>query len=382
MFAGRKQSPFIRYLRYHVGGVNRRMNKVLYDSQTFTGQRFGGISEYFNTLITCHDASYEPLVSGRVSNNIYVPNFDCAMKPFFPEKQFKGKLKLMKFINRRNDKKHIQNESEYDLYHPTYYEAVTYPNNRPVVITAHDFISELFPQGSGGSEITEYKRESFRRADKIICISENTRQDLLKLFPEVDELKTELVYHALTWETKEPLPAEKPYILFTGVRNAYKNFPRFVRAVAPLLQKYDLDLLCSGHGFSEGELQMFEELGIKDRVHHKFAKDKEELQDMYRSAFLFVFPSLYEGFGFPILEAYASGCPIALSNTSCFPEIAGDAGTYFNPESESSIQEAVKSLIGSEDLRNKMRGKGYNRLSKFTVEKLIQNTAAVYKQLL
>ena len=354
------------------------MIKVLYDSQTFTGQRFGGISEYFNTLITCHDASYEPMISGSVSNNIYVPNFDCAMKPFFPEKQFKGKLKLMKFINRMDDKKHIQKESEYDLYHPTYYEAVTYPKDKPVVITAHDFISELFPSGNSPAPITEQKRISFERADKIICISENTRKDLLKLFPEVDESKTELVYHALTWERKDPLSSEKPYILFTGVRNAYKNFPRFVKAVSPLLQKYDLELLCSGHGFNDAELQLFEELGIKERVHHKFAKDKAELQDMYRGALLFVFPSLYEGFGFPILEAYASGCPIALSNTSCFPEIAGDAGTYFDPESEDSIRAAVDFLIESEDLRNMKREKGYERLSFFTIENLIRNTAAVY----
>ena len=354
------------------------MIKVLYDSQTFTGQRFGGISEYFNTLITCHDASYEPMISGSVSNNIYVPNFDCAMKPFFPEKQFKGKLKLMKFINRMNDKKHIHKESEYDLYHPTYYEAVTYPKDKPVVITAHDFISELFPSGNSPAPITEQKRISFERADKIICISENTRKDLLRLFPEVDESKTELVYHALTWERKDPLSSEKPYILFTGVRNAYKNFPRFVKAVSPLLQKYDLELLCSGHGFNDAELQLFGELGIKERVHHKFAKNKAELQDMYRGALLFVFPSLYEGFGFPILEAYASGCPIALSNTSCFPEIAGDAGTYFDPESEDSIRAAVDFLIESEDLRNMKREKGYERLSFFTIENLIRNTAAVY----
>ena len=301
------------------------------------------------------------------------------MRPFFPETQFKGKLKLMKLINRRDDKKYIQNEAAYDLYHPTYYEAVAYPKHKPVVITAHDFISELFPAGNMTDPITESKRISFQRADKIICISENTRNDLLRLFPEVEEAKTELVYHALTWEKKEPLTSEKPHILFTGVRNAYKNFPRFIKAVAPLLKQYDLDLLCSGHGFNESEQQLFEELGIRDQVHHKFAKDKEELQDMYRGALVFVFPSLYEGFGFPILEAYASGCPIALSNTSCFPEIAGDAGTYFDPESEESIREAVRTLIEQEDLRTKMREKGYSRLEEFTIQKLISNTAAVYK---
>ena len=149
------------------------MIKVLYDSQTFTGQRFGGISEYFNTLITCHDNTYEPVVSGRVSNNIYVSNFRCAMRPFFPEKQFKGKLQLMKAINCRDDRKQIQKEDTYDLYHPTYYEATAYPEKTPVVITAHDFISELFPAGNA-SKITEAKRISFQNADKIICISENT----------------------------------------------------------------------------------------------------------------------------------------------------------------------------------------------------------------
>ena len=335
----------------------------------------------FNTLITCHDDTYEPVISGRISNNIYVPNFDCKMRPFFPDRQFKGKLKLMKAINRRDDKKHVLNESEYDLYLPTYYEAAVYPKDKLVIITAHDFISELFPAGNGPAAITEQKRRSFQNADKIICISENTRRDLLRLFPEVEESKTELVYHALTWEKKDPLPAEKPYILFTGVRTGYKSFTRFVCAVSPLLKKYGLDLVCSGHKFNETELQLFEELGIRGHVHQKFAKDKEELQEMYRRALLFVFPSRYEGFGFPILEAFASGCPIALSNASCFPEIAKDAGVYFDPESEESIRSAVTSLIESEQLRNEIRTKGYNRLSHFTIEKLICNTAAVYRSL-
>ena len=357
------------------------MITVLYDSETFTGQRFGGISEYFSTLITCHDESCRPVVSGRLSNNIYVPKFDCAMKPFFPDISFKGKMHLMRAVNRRDDRKYIQNQSGYDVFHPTYYEAAAYPKTKPVVITAHDFISELLHSGNAPAKITEQKHISFQRADKIICISENTRRDLLRLFPEVEESKTELIYHALTWQRKDPLTAEKPYILFTGVRTGYKNFTRFIRAIAPLLNLFDLDLLCSGHEFSAQEVQLFEELSVKGRIRHRFAKDKEQLQDMYRRALLFVFPSVYEGFGFPILEAYASGCPAALSNASCFPEIAGEAGVYFDPESEDSIRNAVRSLIESETLRNTIREAGYARLEHFSIGNLITNTAAIYKAL-
>lgn len=356
--------------------------KLLYDSQAFTGQKFGGISGYFNQLIMHHQGFFDYAVSGKVSNNNYAGNFS-SMKPFFDDKSFKGKLKLMKMINRRDDKKAILKE-EYDLFHPTYYEAVCYPKTKPVVITAHDFNSELLPDYFPDQAITEYKRTSFLKASKIICISENTRRDLLKLFPEIPEEKTELVYHALTWNPAKPISEEEkkknPYILFTGVRNGYKNFERMLRAISELLIEYDLNLVCTGHPFAETEYSLFNSLGIKDKVIHHYAKDEQELQSIYQKALLFVFPSLYEGFGFPILEAFSAGCPVALSNTSCFPEIAGDAGMFFDPEDEDSIYETIKSILDDEEKRKDLQIKGYKRLKDFSIDKMVQQTVEVYRK--
>ena len=355
--------------------------KILYDSQTFTGQRFGGISGYFDKLITNRGDFYDYQISGRVSNNIYIPKFS-DMKPFFDGVNFKGKLKLMKAINRRSDKKAIQKE-DYDVFHPTYYEAVCYPEHKPVVITAHDFISELFKEGRDDSAITAYKHQAFQRAEKIICISENTRKDLLNLFPDIDEAKTELVWHALDWEVLDPITEEQrkhSYILFTGTRNHYKNFRPFVSAISPLLKQYDLQLICTGHDFSAEELQLFEELQIKDRVRHIFAASETDLQKLYHEALCFVFPSLYEGFGFPILEAFSSGCPLALSNASCFPEIAGDAGLFFDPKSEASMYSTIKKLIDDSRMCTNLIEKGYARLPLFSTSQLIEKTAAVYQK--
>ena len=358
--------------------------KILYDSQAFTGQKFGGISGYFNQLITHHQGLFDYSVSGKVSNNIYAGNFS-SMKPFFDDRSFKGKLKLMKLINRSDDKKAIQKE-DYDIFHPTYYEAATWPKNKPSVITAHDFNSELLPQYFSNHSITVFKHISFLKASKIICISENTRNDLLRLFPDVPEEKTELVYHALTWDPLKPLPEEEkkkePYILFTGVRSGYKNFERMVRSIAKVLVQYDLKLLCTGHPFTNTELSLFHSLGISDRITHYYAKDEKELQQLYQKALLFIYPSLYEGFGFPILEAFSAGCPVVLSNTSCFPEIAEDAGAFFDPNEEESICYTVERILGDSERRAVLQEKGYERLNDFSTEKMVQQTSEVYRKAL
>ena len=188
-----------------------------------------------------------------------------------------------------------------------------------------------------------------------------------------------MVYHGLPWEVKAPLSTDRSYLLFTGTRGTYKNFQRFVKAIASLLETYDLNLLCTGHDFNDEELKLFETLHISERVTHYFARNEAELQELYQKALLFIFPSVYEGFGFPILEAFASSCPVILSNTSCFPEIAGDAGIYFDPYQEDAIYEAVKHALDHSSLREEQIQKGKERLKDFTVDRMVGKTAEVYR---
>ena len=108
----------------------------------------------------------------------------------------------------------------------------------------------------------------------------------------------------------------------------------------------------------------------------------DDLGQLYRQALLFVYPSLYEGFGIPILEAYANHCPVALSNASCFPEIAGEAGAYFKPESVDSIYETISSLLDSDGERTALIQAGKERLKRYSWQKTAEQTGQVYRQVM
>lgn len=356
--------------------------KVLYDSEAFL-QPFGGISRYYYNLLSNHGSLFDYTVSGKYSNNIYAPKIS-SLKPFFPDKDFKGKHGLMKRFNAAADRKAILKE-DYDLFHATYYEAPAYPKDKPVVITAHDFVHERYPQYYNDPSFLETKHASFRTADRIIAISENTKKDLLEFYPDISENKITIVYHCQDWPLlKEITDAEKnhnPYILFTGSRNYYKNFEAFLKAAAPIMKKQKISLICTGKPFSEFEQNLISELGISDLIKAVFAKTNEDLQQYYNRALLFVYPSLYEGFGFPILEAFACGCPVLLSNTSCFPEIAGDAGIYFDPSSIENMTEVLQNALSSPSFCHDKVQKGYERVKRFTVDKTEKETAAVYRSL-
>jgi glycosyltransferase involved in cell wall biosynthesis len=169
------------------------------------------------------------------------------------------------------------------------------------------------------------------------------------------------------------------YILFTGQRGTYKNFDIFVQAVAPLLLKYDLRLICTGGRLDKKEKQNAVNLGIENRVVCKFVAE-DDLQELYSRALVFVFPSLYEGFGIPILEAFAAGCPAVLSNTSSLPEVGGDAAVYFDPRSMDEIRTSVEKVVSSPNLRMELAEKGRERLEEFSWERCASETYKVYER--
>lgn len=358
--------------------------KVLYDSQAFSIQKFGGISRYIYKLCERGKGLFDFSVSGMYSENIYAPMLS-RMKPFPIKMSFKGKSRLIKVFNDFSDSKAIK-AFDYDIYHPTYYCVPCFPKKKPVVVTAHDFIHEIYSDSFSLRDNTvACKKISLESADRIIAISERTKEDLLKFYPKVSEEKIDVVHHAIEWGFREKRalqkPFSKPYILFTGQRGRYKNFNAFIKACAPTLLENDLFLVCTGSPFSTEEKAMVAGLNIESRVFQLFA-DEDELRSLYENALFFCFPSLYEGFGFPILEAFVSECPLLLSDASCFPEIAGDAALYFDPKSEGDLKEKIALIIQSESLRNDLAAKGRERLKKFSLEKMIGETAAVYKKAL
>ena len=355
--------------------------KVLYDYQIFNMQKYGGISRYFYKLCKCNNGLWDYKVQANFLDNVYIEEISDN-KRFLIEKPFAGKGIFIKTYNKINRYTTLL-KKDYDIYHPTFYNFNKLNDSKPIVLTVHDFIDEAVRHDYVHRGQIINKVKAIHKADRIIAISHNTKNDLIKFYPDIPEDRIDVVYHAIEWIPDEKhellLKIDKPYILFTGQRSSYKNFALFSKAVAPLIKKYDLYLVCTGLVLNKEEKQHLTDLNIMERT-LAFFPEENQLKALYENALCFVFPSLYEGFGFPVLEAFASNCPIAVSDTSCFPEIAQDAALYFDPKSESDIRKKVEDLITSESLRNSLVKKGSDRIHFFTMENLIKNTYNVYKK--
>jgi glycosyltransferase involved in cell wall biosynthesis len=165
-----------------------------------------------------------------------------------------------------------------------------------------------------------------------------------------------------------------------GSRGGYKNFNIFIKAIALLLIQYDFKLICTGSPFSKNETDLFQYLNIDDRIICRLVSD-EELYSLYAKATAFVFPSLYEGFGIPVLEAFATGCPAILSNTSSLPEIGDDGAVYFVPYSIDDMRRVIEKVITSKTLQNKLIKNGKKPRKKFSWEKCARETMNVYEMI-
>jgi len=169
--------------------------------------------------------------------------------------------------------------------------------------------------------------------------------------------------------------------LFTGDRIYYKNFELFISAVSRILIDHNLKLICTGKIFTKNEIKLFEENKISNRVIHNFVSD-DMLFSLYENAIAFIFPSIYEGFGIPVLEAFAAGCPAILSNTSSLPEVGGDAALYFDPNSIDEMYNVIENLIDNKILRDELIKKGKERLNMFNWKNAALQTANVYRNIL
>jgi glycosyltransferase involved in cell wall biosynthesis len=256
------------------------------------------------------------------------------------------------------------------------------------VLTVYDMTYEkmrnFFP---AKQKISQNKEYAVKRADHIICISESTKNDLIDIL-NISQAKISVIYLGYTKKTATHLNklniGEKPYILYVGQRVAYKNFRRLLQAYArsPRLQK-DFKLVCFGADhFSNDEINQIKELNLKPENVVHLKGDDEILNHLYSNASIFVFPSLYEGFGIPLLEAMSFKCPVVCSNTSSLPEVAGDAADYFDPCNLEEMISSIESVAFSAEKRNHLIERGLERIKLFSWEKCAEETLKVYSSLL
>lgn len=370
--------------------------KVLYDHQSFTGMAYGGVSRYFYELMRAfaQRSDIEVDLALRLSNNEYLQEAPVEPRAFRKPvgfRRFAGSMtvnRMASALNRLNSIGRLR-AGQFNVFHPTYYHRyfLPYIGKKPVVVTFHDATSEryghLYPEVGEG--LTDTKKVLLDRADAIISVSEFSKQEILRYFA-VDPAKIHVIHLGTAFSEHQSIQTPKllpfPYLLYVGKREFYKNFTGFFRAIQPLLHRHsELHLVCAGGGAFSGEEQaLFRAAGLSNRVQYQ-PIDDAILFGLYHHAEAFVFPSLNEGFGIPVLEAFGAGCPAVLSNRSSLPEVAGDAAVYFDPEDNESIADAIEQVLTSDSLRQQLRQRGAERLRLFSLDKTARQTFDVYKKL-
>lgn len=366
------------------------MIKICYDHQIFSMQKYGGVSRYFYEVV--RRISEYPDVDVVVLALANINQYLCNGLPgkligqHLPNIPKSGMLlkRLNNIISRP-----IANQCKPDIFHETYYSMTDCcPYSAKRVLTVHDMIHEKFSNHFSQRDKTQQiKAHAVKKADHIICVSENTRQDLISLL-NVSEEKISVVYHGYSLiphnKVIKYVKIKKPFILYVGSRNGYKNFEGLLRVYSksPLL-KNRLSIVCFGGGnFSARESSLFESLHISQgNIEHVSGTD-DVLAGLYASATVFVYPSLYEGFGIPPLEAMSFGCPVLSANVSSMPEVVGDAAKLYNPANETEMRIAIESVVSNPERAQALVERGYDRIKKFSWDKCARDTLNVYKKIL
>lgn len=368
--------------------------KILMDPQTYNEQKYGGISRYHTEVYVALKKMPGVEIECPIvySDNLHLKEyglFDSFWNKILLSKIFKRKararhLKRMKEQNFERTEIALKKQ-KFDVFVSTYYNPYFLKNlgSKPFVLTLHDMIHETLPHYFPNDQyVVERKKLLLSKATKIIAVSENTKKDILHFYPEIDSNKIHVVYLSQSVDIEKRVSVDLPenYILFVGNRTIYKNFTFFIKAVAPILKiNPDLFVVCAGgNRFEAYEEELLHELGISGQVIQRNFEDNE-LASYYTGAKCFVFPSEYEGFGIPVLEAMACGCPVVLANHSSFPEVAGKAGVYFKLGNANDLKNKVDELLTNKQLRNEYASEGLKQSKKFSWQKTAEKCLEVYR---
>ena len=276
-------------------------------------------------------------------------------------------------------------KSAADIVHNTFYlpHGLTPVGSARRIVTVHDMIPELMPQTRRRLDWLTLKKRYVQSADHIICVSEATKQDLLKVYG-IAHAPITVVHHGVDSRFRPGVSRAgflpDRYVLFVGHRSHYKDAVVLFRAFARLAQEDErLQLLCvGGDGLNPREVALLTELGIRERVSQRHLPD-DLMVSAYVHAQLFVFPSHFEGFGLPALEAMACGTPVVLARATSLPEVGGDCAAYFEPGDDRELAMVMRELLDDTGRREEMSRLGIARAAECTWERAAARTADVYR---
>lgn len=358
--------------------------KILFDDQMFTIQQYGGITRYFYEM--AHRLADRPDINVRMIAPLYVNRYIEDL-PFLTGRRipfFRGASHLCVRVNARLGTRKVA-EFAPDIIHETYYAARVPPiPGAKRILTVFDMIHERFSSSVKKPDaLMCAKKAAVERSNHIICISENTKRDLVNML-QVNPEKVSVIYLAssLCPDRGRASSIRAPYILYVGPRGRYKNFDRLLQAYAAssrLLK--DVKLVCFGGGRrTRSEYARQNQLNIPAENVVRVSGNDTVLAGLYQHASVFVYPSLYEGFGIPPLEAMRCGCPVICSNTSSLPEVVGDAACLIDPYEVGGITHALEHVLYSTGYAMSLVERGKERAMHFSWDACVAQTLDVYRQ--
>lgn len=358
--------------------------RVFFDGSIFGKQRIGGISRLGFELMK--KLGEDEDIEQVFYRGFYIDSYPFKKQWFSKYYGFKRpdflKSRILNFLDNVSVNYFYNNNAAKNvIYHSLYYRVPQKPKG-PVVVQVYDMIQELF---GGNSKTIQFKKKAFDAANLIISISESTKQDLCRLY-SIDPTKIVVAYPGVseTFFKERSLIGQRkkrPYMLYVGARNyTYKNFDFLLDTFIDNKYFLQFDLVAFG---GEKELTFQQKEKIKNTVQEgkwllqEFGND-EKLADLYANATVFIYPSLYEGFGIPPLEAMACGCPVVASNASSLPEVVGGVGLLFNPKDSNDLAEKIEKLLNDKELVKNLIEKGKIRAKQFTWDNMAKKIYQSY----
>lgn len=378
--------------------MEEQVYRIGIDARMFGTAQAAGIGQYTEELIRYlikHDTKnrYHLFLSPAASSGfpIYAPNLAKTIVSFrhytYGEQLFYPQA---------------LRKADLDLIHYTNFNSPIFFRDVPSVVTIHDLTLWFFAgrQHRGWIKQAMYRQiiqRTCRNASRIIAITQKTKADIVRLLGIKPE-KITVIYEAVPRRHKpindqsqidslrHKFNIAKPYIMYVGQWRDHKNLVRLIRAFGLFRRRYNLDyqLVLIGkldQRYPQVPLTI-KELGLEDEVILTGYVPDADLPFFYNGAEFFVFPSLYEGFGLPPLEAMACGTPVVSSNTTCMPEVLGDAAHYFNPLSVESMARAMSEVAKSFALKRELRLKGLNQVKRYSFDRMAEQTLKVYQAVL